>query len=125
VFIVSGGEDALRAGANWPSAIGTAVDTYLPPGETGYERPAFVECRVDAPTAAISVDVSRRSFVEHWTEPPLAFVQPSRDHLGTDRLEVRAEHIHCVSAQERVEQFLVVSRHPSSPSDRDFNFMTR
>lgn len=115
---MSGGEDALRADANRPPAVGTAMDACPPPRDTGYECPAFIECRVDAPAAAIGVDVPGRSFVELCTKPPLAFIQPRRNRLGTCGLEVRVEHLHCVPAQERAEQLLLVNRHPPSSSDR-------
>jgi hypothetical protein len=116
-FVVSGGEDAFRADTNWPATVRTAVDACPPPRHTGYERPALIKCHVDTPTAAIGVDVPGRSFVELCTKPPLAFIQPSRNRLGTCGLKVRVEHLHCMPAQERAEQLLLVSRHPPSSSD--------
>lgn len=91
-FVLSGGEDAFRANANRPPAIVTAVDTCPPPRDAGHERPAFIECRVDAPAAAVGVDVPGRRFVELCPQPPLAFIQPRRNRLGTCWLSTAREN---------------------------------
>jgi hypothetical protein len=116
-LILGGSENTLRADAQRPATLVTAVDTCSSPGNTRYERPTFIEGCVDAPAATISIDVAGRSLLELCTKSPLAFVQPRSYSLGASGLEVCVKCLHRASAQEHMEQLIVVNCHPPSSSD--------